>query len=221
MISRSSTSEYIFSTKPGTTGCRGKVVGAHAGPGDLYDIDVSNGSSTMIYNGEFFNNCGFAYDADTALYWMIDWSGNMFTFDPSNGYARTLVLSGLGAHDALTSAGPAVSCLTLVVDPLVAGQSASWNVSGATAGEQVAVVYGFGPGSTVVNGFAGYCASFGIKGVNQNKLICTKAADGNGDLSCKKSIPAGVRGQRVLSQAAERNTCPDECVSNLDDQVVG
>ncbi len=200
---------------------RGKVVGAYAGPGDLYDMDVSNGSGTLIYNGDFFNNCGVAYDGDTGLYWMLDWSGNMYSFDPGNGYARTLHASGLGAHDALSAAGPAQSCITLAVDPLVAGQSATWNVSGATAGEQVAVVYGFSAGSTVVNGFAGYCASFGIQGVNQNKVICTKSADGNGDVSCKKSIPAGVRGRRVLSQAAERNTCPNECVSNLDDQVVG
>ncbi len=112
-------------------------------------------------------------------------------------------------------------CLTMTVDPLVAGQSATWNVSGATAGEQVAIVYGFSPGSTSVNGFAGYCATFGIQGVNQNKVICTKSADGGGNVSCTKKIPAGVKGRRVLSQAAERNTCPDECMSILDDQVVG
>ncbi len=117
--------------------------------------------------------------------------------------------------------GASADCLTLAVDPLVAGSSASWNVSGATAGEQVAIVYGFSPGSTVVNGFAGYCASFGIQGVNQNKVICTKAADGAGNASCTKKVPAGVKGRRILSQAAERNTCPDECVSNLDDQTVG
>ncbi len=117
--------------------------------------------------------------------------------------------------------GEVSACLTLAVDPLVAGSSASWNVSDATAGEQVAIVYGFAPGSTIVNGFAGYCASFGIQGVNQNKVICTKAADGAGNATCTKKIPAGVKGRRILSQAAERNTCPDECVSNLDDQTVG
>ncbi len=129
--------------------------------------------------------------------------------------------SNITLMDDVRFEGGSADCLTLAVDPLVAGQSATWSVSGATAGEQVAVVYGFGPGSTSINGYAGYCATFGIQGVNQNKVICTKAADGNGDVSCKKSIPAGVRGRRVLSQAAERNTCPDECVSNLDDQTVG
>ncbi len=200
---------------------RDKVVGAYAGPGDLYDMDLGTGNASLIYNGDFFNNCGVTYDDDSGLYWMIDWSGDMYTFDPSNGYARTLVMGGLGAHDALSSAGPSAPCLELRVDRLVGGSKADWNVSGATAGEQVAIVYGFAPGSTVVNGFAGYCASFGIQGVNQNKLICTKAADGGGNVTCTKPIPGGASGTRVLSQAAERNTCPDECVSNLDDQVVG
>ncbi len=112
-------------------------------------------------------------------------------------------------------------CLTMTVDTLVAGQSAAWTVSGATPGEQVAIVYGLSAGSSSVSGYAGYCATFGIKSVNANKLICKKNADGAGQVVCKKPIPGGMSGVRVLSQAAERNTCPDECVSNLDDQVVG
>ncbi len=112
-------------------------------------------------------------------------------------------------------------CLTLTVDTLVGGSSADWTVSGATAGEQVAMVYGLSAGNTSVNGFAGYCATFGIQGVNQNRVICTKSADGAGNATCTKKIPAGMSGRRVFSQAAERNTCPDECVSNLDDQVIG
>ncbi len=112
-------------------------------------------------------------------------------------------------------------CLTLTVDPLVGGSSADWTVSGATPGEQVAMVYGLNDGNTSINGFAGYCATFGIQGVNQNRVICTKSADGAGNATCTKKVPAGMSGRRVLSQAAERNTCPDECVSNLDDQVIG
>jgi hypothetical protein len=126
----------------------------------------------------------------------------------------------LDMDDMEMSLGGPSDCLTLTVNPLFAGGQGNWDVSGATPGEQVAVVYGFNPGTTAVNGYAGYCATFGIQGVNQNKLICRKLADGNGDVSCSKKIPAGVKGRRVLSQAAMRNTCPDECMSNLDDQVI-
>ncbi len=112
------------------------------------------------------------------------------------------------------------ACLNLSVNTLVAGGTGNWDVSGATPGEQVAVVYGLAPGSTSVSGTAGYCATFGIKGVNQNKLVCIKGADGAGNVSCSKRIPGGMAGVRVLTQAAMRGTCPDECVSNLDDQVI-
>ncbi len=80
---------------------RDMIVGALAGPGDLYDIDRSNGNATLLYDGAFFNNCGLAYDPETDLFWMIDWSGNLYTFDPNAGYGRTQVLGGLGAHDGL------------------------------------------------------------------------------------------------------------------------
>ena len=80
---------------------RDMIVGAHAGAGDIYDIDRSDGSPTLLYAGPWFNNCGLAYDPETDLLWMIDWSGNLYTYDPSNGYARTQVLGGLGGHDGL------------------------------------------------------------------------------------------------------------------------
>jgi len=173
------------------------------------DIDVTISFSSgpdqnfnVTYLAGFY---GFTSDARDITGVVISNNGSFFGFD----------------FDNFTFDEIPVDCLAMTVDPLVAGQSATWNVSGATAGEQVAIVYGFGPGSTGVNGIAGYCATFGIQGVNQNKVICRKTADGNGDVSCRKSIPAGVKGRRVLTQAAERNTCPDECVSNLDDQVVG
>lgn len=115
------------------------------------------------------------------------------------------------------SSGP---CLTLDVDTLFAGGSADWNVSGADPNTKVAIVYGFKPGTTAVNGFGGYCATFGIAGVNQNKLICQKTSNGNGDVTCTKRIPGNAAGMRVLSQAAMQGTCPDECMSDVDDQVV-
>jgi hypothetical protein len=80
---------------------RDMIVGGLAGPGDLYDIDRSDGSATLLYDGIFFNNCGMAYDPETDMFWMIDWSGDLYTFDPADGYSRTLVMSGLGAHDGL------------------------------------------------------------------------------------------------------------------------
>ncbi len=82
---------------------RGKLIGAFAGPGDLYEIDPDTGAATLVYDGSFFDNCGMAYDADTDKIWMIDWSGVIYTFDPNNNYARTTVLSGIGSHDGFAA----------------------------------------------------------------------------------------------------------------------
>jgi hypothetical protein len=80
---------------------RDMIVGAYAGPGSLHQIDRSNGSQKLLYDGDFFNNCGFAYDSEKDLFWLIDWSGNLLQYDPNNGYAPKLVMSGLGSHDGL------------------------------------------------------------------------------------------------------------------------
>ncbi len=111
-------------------------------------------------------------------------------------------------------------CLDLSVSELVAGKTATWDVSGATSGAEVAVVYGLSRGSTLIKGLAQYCANFGIAGVSQKRIICRKKADGAGQVTCDKLLPDGIQGVRVLSQAAERNTCPDPCMSNLDEQVI-
>jgi hypothetical protein len=77
------------------------LLGAYAGPGDLYSLDRGNGSATLLYDGDFFNNCGMAYIPSLDEHWMIDWSGNLYSFDPANGYARTLLMNVGTSYDGL------------------------------------------------------------------------------------------------------------------------
>ncbi len=112
------------------------------------------------------------------------------------------------------------TCLDMTVSALVAGQNATWNVTGATPNTEVAIVYGLRPGSTSVNGFGGYCADFGINGVDQTQVVCRKTSNGAGDVTCNKGVPGNVSGLRVLTQAAEKGTCPDSCMSNIDTQTI-
>ncbi|QDT48188.1 PEP-CTERM motif protein [Symmachiella dynata] len=79
-----------------------RLVGNEAGSGDLYELNRSTGAATLLFDGAFTNNNGMAYDPDNDLYWAIDWSGFLYTYDPNNGYARTTQLSGLGPYDGLT-----------------------------------------------------------------------------------------------------------------------
>ena len=77
------------------------LVGIEDGNGDLYEIDRATGNLNLLYDGAFVNNSGLAYDVDKNLYWNIDYSGNLYTYDPSNGFERSTMLTGLGNFDGL------------------------------------------------------------------------------------------------------------------------
>jgi len=81
---------------------RDQLVGLAGGPGEMYTIDRVTGAVTILSNEGFINNCGLAYDPFSDLYWAIDWSGDLYTYDPNASYTRTLMLSGLGSHDGMT-----------------------------------------------------------------------------------------------------------------------
>jgi subtilisin family serine protease len=135
-------------------------------------------------------------------------------FDIYYGWGR------IDAYAALSAMGPS-DCITLSVANLVAGQSATWTVTGVTPGVRAAVVWGTQGGTTNVNNYAGYCCTFDIQGVNNSKLIGQPTANGGGVATVSKSVPNNVSGLKVLMQAAEQNTCPNECVSNLLSETIG
>ncbi len=141
----------------------------------------------------------------------------------TDGVVNITITDGQSAPRSMTfKPGAAEDCLTLEVSTLVAGEGAAWEVSGAEPNGQVAVVYGFEPGTSNLNEYWGvWCANFGIANVKGKRALCVKYADGDGNARCTANVPASKAGLRLLSQAAMRGTCPDSCVSNLDDQVIG
>jgi len=144
--------------------------------------------------------------------------------DPANiadnssaDYYDSGVFASFNGLDFAVTGGAPSDCLTLAVDNLVGGERATFQIAGGTP-----TVYGLREGQTVVNDVAGYCATFGIQGVNQSRVLggLNQIFDNNGEIAFEQPIPSGASGTRVLFQSAERGTCPDECVSNLVDQVV-
>ena len=127
-----------------------------------------------------------------------------------------------GLDYALTAVGGPTDCFTLDVQNLVAGQKASFGLSGGTPGARAVTVYGLQPGTTKVNNVSGYCATFGIKGVSQSKVLggLNRSFDANGNISFQIPIPGNAAGTSVLFQSAMQGTCPEECLSNLVQQVV-
>lgn len=84
---------------------RNVLVGIEDGGGALWSIDPGTGAQTLLFAGLTVNDSGLAYDPDIDRLWDIDWNGNLFRYDPTDGYQRTQLLSGLGAHDGLAYVG--------------------------------------------------------------------------------------------------------------------
>jgi len=82
-----------------------RLIGMEDGYGDIYVIDRGTAGVTLLYNGDWVNDSGLAYDSESDLFWDIDWSGYLYSYDPNNGYARSTRLSGLSSHDGLTFVG--------------------------------------------------------------------------------------------------------------------
>ncbi len=170
---------------------------------DDTDVDA-NGNCTADINGNCLN--------------MPD--GNLQAPFECYNYLFGLCPEPLAAMAAfLGNAGP-TTCLTLDVDQLIAGLTSTFTLANGTPGEVGVVVYGFQAGTTGLTGQFGYCATFGIKGLSTNSILVQKAFDGTGSIVKKQPIPANAFGKNVLFQGAQRDTCPNECMSNLLDMTV-
>lgn len=180
---------------------RQMIVAGYAGPGDLHSIDPIDGTTERIYNGGYFDNCGLAFDPDTGLYWLIDWGGNVMTYDPNNGYQQSLVLSGVGPHDGFVAAprDPVLYSLRLLgtcPGPI----TLSWEH--ATPNRQQGVVFGRDYGQTTIPPGPCQGTTLGLSG--SVRLVMTiGTAGGSGSLNGQSGRP--VCGG--LLQLVESSSC--------------
>ncbi len=114
-------------------------------------------------------------------------------------------------------------CLTLAVDNLVADETAIITVENGTPGERTVVLAGFGGEPTTFFDAKGWCATFGFDArlkKSKVKISGTGIFDGDGRYSRKIAVRSQFQGREVIFQAAEHGTCPDECMSNIVEEVV-
>ncbi len=90
-------------------------------------------------------------------------------------------------------------CLALTVSEYNRWEKTTWDVAGATPGSEVLIVYGFNFGTTNFKYVAGYCADFGIKGIDYLRVICRKNANAAGAVRCTRNVRRRFSGHRVLS----------------------
>ena len=107
--------------------------------------------------------------------------------------------------------------LGLCVDPLIAGQSATFQVSHGTPNEDLVLMWSPSLGSTIINSGT-WCVDFGIDlplGAINSRIVSQSSFDANGDFALSRTIPASAAGRTIYLQAAERNACPDARMSNI------
>lgn len=144
----------------------------------------------------------------------------MFPFTLERGQETIIDLKLVTSIDDEVILSDRPICFNVSNDGLRAGQTTTWSMTGAVPGEVLALVYGTQPGFTGVYDVNRFCAFFDINAVRASRLLGQPVVDSNGEASVGVRIPPGVSGMRVLTQAAQRDTCPDMCMSNLLDQVV-
>lgn len=179
--------------------------------GSAYAFDASSGSQI----GKYLASDGVVFDL----------FGSSVAID--NG---VLAVGATGDEDNGPDSGSAYvfdapateSCLSLRVDNFVAGERAVFTITGGTPGAKAVTAYGTQAGETSVDDVGGFCATFGIMGVNRHRVAggLNRFFDGNGEITFGVNLPEGSSGLRVLLQSTERGTCPDECMSNLLDMIV-
>ncbi len=131
--------------------------------------------------------------------------------DNSYGYGM------VDAYEAvLRASGVVPSCSNLDVTNLVAGQVAEFKMTkNIERGEYVAIVYGFGGNDTSFNNFAGFCSTFGFRVSGPSQVVAQGFVDINDEFVANIKIPGGMSGTDILFQGTKRDTCDDECMTNV------
>jgi len=130
---------------------------------------------------------------------------------------------GWGMVDAYVAvqiaSGITPPCNNLDVQNLVSGQTATFTVSkNLIRGDYVAIVWGTGGNESTFQNVAGFCATFGFNVPKQGaskRIVAQGFVNANGEFIANVKIPSGLSGMSIMFQAAKRDTCPDECMSNV------
>jgi len=125
-------------------------------------------------------------------------------------------------YDVGLTLEPPRTPLILEVANLVGGEQAAFSVTGATPGEVVAILWSNKRGAYILFG-SNWCVNFGIDIPIQNpiiRLIASGSTDQQGVFRTERSIPILLQGRKFFFQAAEKNTCPDNHMSNIWQGVV-
>jgi hypothetical protein len=87
---------------------RGKLVAITGGTGTISTVDPGTGTATQVATPGAVSDCGMTYDPIVDKFWVVDFNGKLFQYDPANNFAQTLVT---------TFTGNAMSAIALFIPP--------------------------------------------------------------------------------------------------------
>ncbi len=204
----------------------GNLYGLDIVSNQIYAIDLNDCSTAthviLPYNANFGQ--GLTAGDDNA--WHVafnndEFRGELYSFDADGNYDFFGVLEPQQIAAADVESGPVSACLSLEIGPMVGGEKTAFEVGGGEPGHRGVVVWGLGGDTSIFEDVNGWCATFGfdvkLKG-RKVRIVGSSVFDANGELTINRRIPDNHPGLDVLFQAAERETCPGECMSDI---VVG
>ncbi len=130
-------------------------------------------------------------------------------------FQLTALTCALASATAFNNQVQADDCITMEVSTLVGGDHGSWTITNLAPDDRFVVMWSTRIGKSVIDDRRGYCATFGIRGINRKRIVGEGQADANGVGIIDREIPSGRAGITIYTQAAKRFTCPDECISNI------
>lgn len=196
----------------------------------IYSLDLADCTSTTVVVLPFDTNFGQGLTSnDNGLAYHVAFNSTAFQGELYSFTAAGTDYTFLGVLQPLQIAGADVevtaqACLGLDVTNLVGGATAQFHVAGGNPGVRGVVVWGLGGQSSVFEDVNGWCASFGfdvkLKG-RKVRIVGSGVFDANGEFTVNRDILTRYTGRDMLFQAAERETCPGECMSDVVAETVG
>ncbi len=193
------------------------------GDGDRLTVEVSNNNGSNWTLVESVGNTGgWTTNSFVVSDYVTPTASVRVRFNATDNPNDSVTEAAIDAFNVARLSCNNSDCMTLTVTNLKGGEDATFEIDGATPGATVAVAYGLQLGSFNFNG-GGWCVDFGIKipaGQANSRIVVQGAADGSGSFSKDRFIPSGFSGVSIHLQGAEKDTCPDSCMSNVVSDVI-